>query len=70
MFYEKRGTTAKFADFDNNHIVDDNLLRRLSEQWRKKDLVIQAEGVQKDCFSKNEKPGFAVVDLRLADEMG
>ena len=62
----------KLTDFDNKSLLivdDDNPFRdRLSRAMVKKGFeVFQAEGVQKGIQSVIEKkPGFAVVDLRLA----
>ena len=44
----------------------------LQELWKKRALtVLQAESVQKGIQTvKTNKPGFAVVDLRLADGNG
>ena len=64
------------ADFENKSLLivdDDNPFReRLARAMEKKGFeVIQAEGVQKGIDSvKAKKPGFAVVDLRLADGNG
>ena len=64
------------ADFENKSLLivdDDNPFReRLARAMEKKGFeVIQAEGVQKGIgFVKSKKPGFAVVDLRLADGNG
>ena len=64
------------ADFDNKSLLivdDDNPFReRLARSMEKKGFkVIQAEGVQKGIDSvKINKPGFAVVDLRLNDGNG
>jgi len=61
------------ADFDNKSLLivdDDNPFReRLARAMEKKGFeVIQAEGVQKGIETvKTNKPGFAVVDLRLTD---
>ena len=66
----------KLADFDNKSLLivdDDNPFReRLARAMEKKGfVVIQAEGVQKGIDSvKENKPGFAVVDLRLGDGNG
>ena len=64
------------ADFDNKSLLivdDDNPFReRLARAMEKKGFtVIQAEGVQKGLETvKSNKPGFAVVDLRLGDGNG
>ena len=64
------------ADFDNKSllIVDyDNPFReRLARAMEKKGFaVLQAEGVQKGKdMVKANKPGFAVVELRLNDGKG
>ena len=69
-------TLQNLSDFDNKSLLivdDDNPFReRLSRAMEKKGFeVIQAEGVQKGIDSvKSKKPGFAVVDLRLADGNG
>jgi two-component system response regulator RegA len=66
----------KISDFDNKSLLivdDDNPFRdRLARAMEKKGFeVIQAEGVKKGIQSVIEKkPGFAVVDLRLADGNG
>ena len=64
------------SDFENKSLLivdDDNPFReRLARAMEKKGFeVFQAESVQKGVESvKNKKPGFAVVDLRLADGNG
>ena len=64
------------SDFENKSLLivdDDNPFReRLARAMEKKGFqVFQAESVQKGVESvKNNKPGFAVVDLRLADGNG
>ena len=64
------------ADFDNKSLLivdDDNPFReRLARAMEKKGFsVLQAEGVQKGKdMVKANKPGFAVVDLRLNDGNG
>ena len=64
------------SDFDNKSLLivdDDNPFReRLARAMEKKGFeVIQAEGVKKGIDSvKSQKPGFAVVDLRLSDGNG
>ena len=69
-------TLQNLSDFDNKSLLivdDDNPFReRLARAMEKKGFeVIQAEGVQKGIDSvKAKKPGFAVVDLRLADGNG
>ena len=66
----------KLSDFENKRLLivdDDNPFRdRLARAMEKKGFeVIQAEGVQKGIDSvKAQKPGFAVVDLRLGDGNG
>ena len=66
----------KLSDFDNKSLIivdDDNPFRdRLSRAMEKKGFqVFQAEGVQKGIqIVKEKKPGFAVIDLRLADGNG
>ena len=66
----------KLSDFDNKTLLivdDDNPFRdRLARAMEKKGFeVFQAESVQKGIQSvKEKKPGFAVVDLRLADGNG
>ena len=66
----------KLSDFDNKSLLivdDDNPFRdRLARAMEKKGFdVFQAEGVQKGIQSVIEKkPGFAVIDLRLADGNG
>jgi two-component system response regulator RegA len=66
----------KLSDFDNKSLLivdDDNPFReRLARAMEKKGFeVFQAESVQKGIQSvKEKKPGFAVVDLRLADGNG
>ena len=63
-------------DFENKSLLivdDDNPFReRLARAMEKKGFeVFQAESVQKGVESvKTKKPGFAVVDLRLADGNG
>ena len=69
-------TLQKISDFVNKSLLivdDDNPFReRLARAMEKKGFeVIQAEGVQKGIDSvKAQKPGFAVVDLRLGDGNG
>ena len=66
----------KISEFDNKSLLivdDDNPFRdRLARAMEKKGFtVFQAEGVKKGIQSVIEKkPGFAVVDLRLADGNG
>ena len=66
----------KLSDFDNKSLLivdDDNPFRdRLARAMEKKGFtVLQAESVQKGIQAvKSNKPGFAVVDLRLADGNG
>ena len=69
-------TLENLANFDNKSLLivdDDNPFRdRLSRAMEKKGFqVIQAEGVKKGIETvKINKPGFAVVDLRLGDGNG
>ena len=66
----------KLSDFDNKSLLivdDDNPFRdRLARAMEKKGFtVLQAASVQKGIQTvKTNKPGFAVVDLRLADGNG
>ena len=66
----------KLADFADKSLLilddDDPLRGRLARAMEKKGFqVIQAEGVEKGIDSvRVNKPGFAVVDLRLADGNG
>ena len=66
----------KLSNFDNKSLVivdDDNPFRdRLARAMEKKGFqVFQAEGVKQGIQTvKEKKPGFAVVDLRLADGNG
>ena len=66
----------KLSDFDDKSLLivdDDNPFReRLARAMEKKGFkVTQAEGVKKGIESvKANKPGFAVVDLRLTDGNG
>ena len=66
----------KLSDFDNKSLLivdDDNPFRdRLARAMEKKGfIVLQAESVQKGIQTvKTNKPGFAVVDFRLADGNG
>ena len=72
----EQANLKKLSDFDNKSLIivdDDNPFRdRLSRAMEKKGFkVFQAEGVQKGIQSvKENKPSFAVVDLRLADGNG
>ena len=69
-------TLQNLSNFENKSLLivdDDNPFReRLARAMEKKGFqVIQAEGVQKGIDSvKANKPGFAVVDLRLTDGNG
>ena len=69
-------TLQNLSDFDNKSLLivdDDNPFReRLSRAMEKKGFeVLQAESVKKGIDAvKIKKPGFAVVDLRLADGNG
>ena len=69
-------TLQNLADFENKSllIVDDDspFRERLGRAMEKKGFkVFQAEGVKKGIDSvKANKPGFAVVDLRLSDGNG
>ena len=73
---KNEATLQNLADFNNKSLLivdDDNPFRdRLSRAMEKKGFqVIQAEGVKKGIESvKINKPGFAVVDLRLNDGNG
>ena len=73
---KNEATLQNLADFDNKSLLivdDDNPFRdRLSRAMEKKGFqVIQAEGVKKGIETvKINKPGFAVVDLRLNDGNG
>ena len=66
----------KLSDFNNKSLLivdDDNPFReRLSRAMEKKGFeVLQAESVKKGLETvKINKPGFAVVDLRLGDGNG
>ena len=66
----------KLSNFDNKSLIivdDDNPFRdRLARAMEKKGFqVFQAEGVKQGIQTvKEKKPGFAVVDLRLADGNG
>jgi len=66
----------KISEFDNKSLLivdDDNPFReRLARAMEKKGFeVFQAESVQKGIQAvKDKQPGFAVVDLRLADRNG
>ena len=69
-------TLKNLSEFDNKSLLivdDDNPFReRLSRAMEKKGFeVLQAESVKKGIDTvKASKPGFAVVDLRLADGNG
>ena len=69
-------TLQNLGDFENKSLLivdDDNPFReRLARAMEKKGFkVSQAEGVKKGIdFVKQEKPAFAVVDLRLGDGNG
>ena len=73
---KNEGTLQNLTDFDNKSLLivdDDNPFReRLARAMEKKGFnVFQAESVKKGIESvKSQKPGFAVVDLRLADGNG
>ena len=73
---KNEATLQNLADFNNKSLLivdDDNPFRdRLSRAMEKKGFqVIQAEGVKKGIETvKINKPGFAVVDLRLNDGNG
>ena len=73
---KNEATLQNIADFDNKSLLivdDDNPFReRLSRAMEKKGFqVLQAESVKKGIETvKSKKPGFAVVDLRLADGNG
>ena len=73
---KNEGTLQNLSDFNNKSLLivdDDNPFReRLARAMEKKGFtVLQAESVQKGIESvKTNKPGFAVVDLRLADGNG
>ena len=73
---KNEGTLQNLSDFDNKSLLivdDDNPFReRLARAMEKKGFnVFQAESVQKGVESvKLQKPGFAVVDLRLSDGNG
>ena len=72
----EQANLKKISDFDNKSLLivdDDNPFReRLARAMTKKGFeVIQAESVKKGIQSVSDKiPGFAVVDLRLADGNG
>src|SRR5210317_1529048 len=71
-----KATLKNLSEFDNKSLLivdDDNPFReRLSRAMEKKGFeVLQAESVKKGIDTvKASKPGFAVVDLRLADGNG
>ena len=73
---KNEGTLQNLADFDNKSLLivdDDNPFReRLARAMEKKGFeVIQAGSVKNGIETvKSKKPGFAVVDLRLADGNG
>ena len=73
---KSEATLKNLSDFDNKSLLivdDDNPFReRLSRAMEKKGFeVLQAESVKKGIDTvKVNKPGFAVVDLRLADGNG
>ena len=75
-FMKNEAPLQNLADFDNKSLLivdDDNPFReRLARAMEKKGFaVLQAEGVQKGKdMVKANKPGFAVVDLRLNDGNG
>jgi two-component system response regulator RegA len=76
MSMQKLQKLKKLSDFDNKSLLivdDDNPFReRLARAMEKKGFkVFQAESVQNGIQSvKDQKPGFAVVDLRLGDGNG
>ena len=76
MFMKNEAPLQNLADFDNKSLLivdDDNPFReRLARAMEKKGFaVLQAESVQKGKdMVKANKPGFAVVDLRLNDGNG
>ena len=73
---KEQAALKNINDFDNKSLLivdDDNPFReRLARAMEKKGFeVVQAESVQKGVESvKANKPGFAVVDLRLGDGNG
>src|SRR5210317_1890554 len=73
---KSEATLKNLSDFDNKSLLivdDDNPFReRLSRAMEKKGFeVLQAESVKKGIDTeKVNKPGLAVVDLRLADGNG
>ena len=75
-FMKNEAPLQNLADFDNKSLLivdDDNPFReRLARAMEKKGFaVLQAESVQKGKdMVKANKPGFAVVDLRLNDGNG
>ena len=76
MIMKNEAPLQNLADFDNKSLLivdDDNPFReRLARAMEKKGFaVLQAESVQKGKdMVKANKPGFAVVDLRLNDGNG
>ena len=76
MIMDNSNLLKKLSDFDDKSLLivdDDNPFReRLARAMEKKGFkVTQAEGVKKGIESvKANKPGFAVVDLRLTDGNG
>jgi len=75
-FMKNQAPLQNLADFDNKSLLivdDDNPFReRLARAMEKKGFgVFQAESVKKGIeLVKSNKPGFAVVDLRLGDGNG
>ena len=73
---KNKANIQNLSDFDNKKLLiveDDNPFReRLARSMEKKGFeVLQAESVKKGIeVSKINKPGFAVVDLRLSDGNG
>jgi two-component system, response regulator RegA len=73
---EEQSNLKKLSSFDNKSLLivdDDNPFReRLARAMEKKGFdVLQAESVQKGIQSvRDNKPAFAVVDLRLSDGNG
>ena len=76
LVMKEQAVLKNINDFENKSLLlvdDDNPFReRLARAMEKKGFdVIQAEGVKKGIETvKIKKPGFAVVDLRLADGNG
>ena len=72
---KNEATLQNLSDFDNKSLIivdDDNPFRdRLSRAMEKKGFeVLQAESVKKGIDTvKVKKPGFAVIDLRLAERL-